>query len=108
MQLPNCEQALVQELKLTGYLLDEDNSKGKSAFFNRIGYQKHNHLLLSDALKELACAGEVIGTESAKFGMKYRVVGPLSNPFNRDVVVLSIWIVDPGSSFPRLVTAYPY
>ena len=108
MQLPNCADAIVQEIKLTGYLLDEENSKGKSHFFNRIGFDKVNFLLLGEALKKLACSGEVIGTELAKFGMKYRVMGFLSNPFGRNMVVLSIWIIDTGNSAPRLVTAYPY
>ena len=110
MKLPNCADAIVQEIKLTGYLLDEENSKGKSFFFNRIGFDKHNFLLLSEALERLACSGEVIGTELAKFGMKYRVVGNLDNPLERDVKVLSIWIfdTDTGSSVPRLVTAYPH
>lgn len=108
MKLPNCADAIVQEIKLTGYLLDEENSKGKSFFFNRIGFDKHNFLSLSEALKRLACSGEVIGTELAKFGMKYKVVGPLENPLDRNADVLSIWIFDTGSSVPRLVTAYPY
>ena len=108
MKLPNCTEAVIHEIKLTGYLLDEDNSKGKSFFFNRIGFDKHNFLLLSEALKRLACSGEVIGTELAKFGMKYRVMGQLDNPLERDVLVLSIWIFDTGSFVPRLITAYPY
>ena len=108
MKLPNCEQAEVQETKLTQYLLDEDNSKGKSFFFTRLGFEKNHFLLLSEALLQVACSGEVIGTELAKFGLKYRVTGRLDNPLNRNVIVLSIWIFDPGSLIPRFVTAYPY
>ncbi|MEZ0606897.1 DUF6883 domain-containing protein [Fibrella sp. WM1] len=107
MKLPNCEQALVQEIKLTGYLLNEENSKGKSHFYNRIGFNEANPFELSLALKLLACSGEVTGTEQTKFGIKYFVVGSLTNPLNRDVVVLSIWIFDQNGSIPRLVTAYP-
>ena len=108
MKLPNCEVALVEEIKLTGYLLDEENSKGKSVFFTRMGFDKPNFRLLREALERLACSGEVIGTELAKFGIKYRVAGPMDNPLNRRMIVLSMWIFDPGSSVPRLVTAYPY
>ena len=35
-KLPNCEQAVIPDLKLHGYLLDEENSKGKSAFFYKM------------------------------------------------------------------------
>ena len=108
MKLPNCENAIIQDIKLTGHLLDEENSKGKSFFFTRLGFEKSNFQLMSNALLQLACSGEVTGTESAKFGLKYRVAGRLDNPLNRDVIVLSIWIFDPGSFVPRLVTAYPY
>lgn len=90
MKLPNCEQAIVQEIKLTGYLLNEENSKGKSYFYNRIGFTEANASERSQALKLLACSGEVIGNEQTRYGIKYFVVGSLANPLNRDVVVLSI------------------
>ncbi len=108
MKLPNCEQAFVQEIKITGYLLNAENSKGKSYFYNRIGFMETNASQLSAALTLLACSGEVIGTEQTGFGIKYFVVGPLVNPMNRYVVVLSIWIFDDNGTIPRLVTAYPY
>lgn len=107
MKLPNCGQALVQEVKLTGYLLNEEKSKGKSYFYNRIGFTEANASELSQSLKTLACSGEVTGTEQTEFGLKYFVVGSLTNPLNRDVVVLSIWIFDQNGPVPRLVTAYP-
>ena len=104
MRLPNCTEAVIHEIKLIGYLLDEENSKGKSLFFNRIGFDKPNFPLLNEALKGLACSGEVIGTELAKFGMKHRVMGYSDNPLERKVLALSIWIFDRGS----FITAYPY
>ncbi|MEZ0484059.1 DUF6883 domain-containing protein [Fibrella aquatica] len=107
MKLPNCEQALVQEIKLTGYLLNEENSKGKSYLYNRIGFTVTNASLLSNALTTLACSGEVTGTQQTEFGLKYFVVGELMNPMDRHVVVLSIWIFDQNGLFPRFVTAYP-
>lgn len=107
MKLPNCEQALVEEVKLTGYLLNEKNSKGKSYFFNRIGFNQATTSELSQAFKLLACSGEVIGTEQTEFGIKYFVVGSLANPLNRDVIVLSVWIFDQNGPIPRLVIAYP-
>lgn len=107
MKLPNCEGALVQEIKLTDYLLHEEKSKGKSYFYNRIGFTEVNASELSQALLLLACQGEVTGTEPNGFGTKYLVVGPLTNPSGRDVVVLSIWIFDQDGPTPRFVTAYP-
>lgn len=108
MKLPNCEQAVIPDLKLHGYLLDEDNSKGKSAFFYRMGFEKEKFWLLSNALAQLACSGELIGTIPGNFGEKYKGVGQLNNPANRDALVLSIWMYDQGSDVPRFITAYPF
>lgn len=51
MGLPRCERAIVQDIKLVSYLLDETNSKGKSTIFNAPGYEKSNFDVLSNALK---------------------------------------------------------
>ena len=107
MKLPNCERAVVQEIKLTGYLLNEENSKGKSYFFNRIGFMESNWQELKDAVQLLACNGEVTGTQKTLFGTKFFVVGTLMNPLNRYVVALSIWIFDQDGPTPRLITVYP-
>jgi hypothetical protein len=106
--LPNCEQAIVEDRKLLNYLLDEEKSEGKTYFYNRLGFFQMNYRELAESLRVLACAGDVIVTIPAKFGLKYQVVGQLNNPYQRDALVLSIWIFDLGSDVPRLVTAYPY
>jgi hypothetical protein len=40
-------------------------------------------------------------------GKKYIVDGELENPTGREAWVRSVWIIDTGTDFPRLVTAYP-
>jgi hypothetical protein len=79
MKLPNCEQALVQEIKLTGDLLSEENSKGKSYFYNRIGFTEANVAELSSALKPLACSGKVTGTLQTQYGPVPRLVTAYPN-----------------------------
>ncbi len=108
MKLPNCDRAIVEDRKLLNYLLDEEKSEGKTYFCNRIGFFKENYEELADALKMLACEGEVIDVIPAKFGVKYQVVGAFQNPVGRDILPLSIWIFGIGSDLPRLVTAYPF
>ncbi|MCY7357331.1 MAG: hypothetical protein LH609_07630 [Rudanella sp.] len=108
MKLPNCEQAIIPDMKLHGYLLNEENSKGKSAFFYKMGFEKEQFGLLKNPLAQLACTGELIGTIPGNFGEKYKVVGQLNNPAGRNALVLSIWMFDPGSDIPRFITAYPF
>ena len=43
----------------------------------------------------------------AVHGKKYIVDGELENPAGKEAWVRSIWIIDAGTDFPRLVTAYP-
>ena len=104
----NWEKAFIADEKLLNYLLDEENSKGKSTFFNLFGFDKNNFEELKSELLNLACSGEVIAAESNIFGVKFTVIGKISSPVNRFPFICSIWIIKKEEDFPRLITAYPY
>lgn len=106
MQLPYLENAQVEERKITGYLLSEDLSEGKVAFFAAFGFTSARWDLLHDALLAHAAAHEVVRVVSSPFGAKYLVEGPLQTPDGRDPRVRSVWIIEAGTNIPRLVTAY--
>ena len=59
MKLTNSENAFIAKEKQLEYLLDEENSKGKSVFFNLFGYFKYNFEDLAIDLIKLASSGEV-------------------------------------------------
>ncbi len=50
MKLPNLKNALIEESKITAYLLSEENSGGKSAFFAAFGFSVEMWEKLRDAL----------------------------------------------------------
>lgn len=50
----------------------------------------------------LATPGQV-----SEFGTKYEIHGTIVGPLGRQAVIRTVWIVDAGEDYPRLVTAYP-
>ena len=107
MKLTNCENAFVAKEKLLDYLLDDENSKGKSIFFHLFGYFKDNFEDLGITLQTLACSGKVTATETTKFGTKFIVDGVVTTPNGRSVYLTSVWIIKNEEDFPRVVTVYP-
>jgi hypothetical protein len=107
MKLTNSENAFIAKEKILDYLLDEENSKGKSVFFNLFGYFKDNFEDLAIDLIKLASSAEVSETEQTKFGLKFVISGNIIAPNGRSIVMTSVWIIKNDEDFPRFVTAYP-
>lgn len=110
MQLPNRENAYIQPQKITGYLLSESHSVGKSKakFFREVGFSEANIHFLEQELLALARFQEVAESSSNSHGEKYVIVGPINTPFDRQVTILTVWIVDIGEVNPRFITARPF
>ena len=106
MQLPYLQNALVEEPKVTQYLLSEERSEGKAAFFAAFGFRLAQWELLRDALLAHASSYEVVRVLKNPYGAKYIVEGSLLSPDSRNPNVRSVWIIDVGTFTPRLVTAY--
>jgi hypothetical protein len=45
--------------------------------------------------------------QPSAFGQKYEVRGTIKGPSGRQAIVLAVWIVLKGESFPRFVTVFP-
>jgi hypothetical protein len=87
--------------------LDDENSKGKSIFFNRCGYFKDNFEMLIQDLKSVALNGQITKREETKFGIKFVVDMEIITANNRTAAFSSVWMIDNESDFPRFITAYP-
>lgn len=107
--LPNGELAVIDEWKITRYLLATDHPVGgpKAAFFRQFGYRPAAWTELRDALHAHVSSGELVSTQEFEFGMKYIVQGSIMTPSGRWVSIRSVWIIPAGEIVPRLVTAYP-
>jgi hypothetical protein len=109
MKLPRNLEAVVPERKLTGYLLSETHSVGrtKAKFFRELGYGEENLIRLKEALIAVAVTSDVTESISTPFGTKYVVDGELDAPAGIRARVRTVWIIESGEDLPRFVTAYP-
>ena len=110
MKLPNGERAVVDLGKVVDYLLNaaHPDNGGKARFFTALGFSAGAADQLAAALRAVAPNGDVLTHRESTHGVKYVVVGRLQSPSGRRPMVRTVWIVDQGQEFPRLVTAYPH
>ncbi|MFB2977595.1 DUF6883 domain-containing protein [Microseira sp. BLCC-F43] len=108
--LPNRENAFIQPAKLTGYLLSETHSVGKSKakFFREFGFNEENVEILEQELLRVARFQEINETITTTHGTKYTIVGTINTPSGKAVNVITVWIIDANQETPRFVTAGPF
>ena len=109
MRIPNLNQSYVAREKITRYLLNHNHPEGESKadFFSRFGFRVEDWDSLSEALRIHIASSDVVEVTETEWGTEYVVEGVLETPDGRSPQVRAVWIVDRGSSFPRLITAYP-
>lgn len=109
MKIPNASLALVEQEKITEYLLNTEHRYGasKARFFFRFGFSLAKWETLAQALREHGQQYEVSRTTKTSFGPRYEVEGVLNTPDGRTPRVRSVWQFDQGEVAPRLITAYP-
>ena len=109
MKLPNAENAVVPEEKITRYLLDLTHKRGgpKAKFFLGHGYSLANWQLLKRDLLWHAVEYEVNQTKLTLHGLKYIIEGKLKLPSGQLRLLRTVWIIHTHEDFPYLVTAYP-
>lgn len=100
MELPNLNNALIEESKITAYLLSEENSGGKSAFFAAFGFTVETWERLRDALQHHIATHEVLRISETIHGVKYIIEGEMQMPDGRSPLVRSVWIIDTGQDAP--------
>lgn len=108
MPIPNSENAVIAEEKIRDYLLNPSHPVGgpKAVWFASIGYTIGNWQDLFDDLLQIARTSENFIAKFSPFGVKYEVVGVIGRSEHRQLLVISVWIVE-DNDLPRLVTAYP-
>lgn len=105
--LPGAERARVERSKVVGYLLDPARSRGKAEFFLRFGFTPERWQEMADALARHGQTGKLVAVVESEYGVRYSVDGPLAAPNGKAPRVRSVWIVEHGKDFPRLITAHP-
>ena len=108
MKLPFPDQAVVEERKLTEYLLNPTHPQGrtKATLLAQFGFDRQRPDELRQALLQLARTADM-QVLTSPYGTKFVGRGRLRTPSGRDVQVATVWILRDGLPPPILVTAYP-
>lgn len=108
-RLPNAHLAVIEESKITEYLLSDNHPTGRSkaGYFQQFGFQPSSWRTLRDALFSHLGTSESTSVVKSKFGTKYIVDGVLRTPDRREPRIIVVWFVATGTIVPKLVTAYP-
>jgi hypothetical protein len=98
-------ELLVEQAKITDYLLMWKAENDKSAFLRRLGYTEEEWETLAEDIRMIARREQTFLSRQAPFGgYLYKVIGKL-----RTFEVVTIWFMDdPASSRCRFVTLYPF
>lgn len=109
MYLPNAANAYIPPAKILDYLLALDHSEGgsKANFLMRFGFNRERWQDLAQALRIHGASYAVGSVTDTPHGPMFTVDGVLITPDGRNPVIRSVWIIDLGRDFPRLVSAYP-
>ena len=108
-RLPNAASATAADAKFRDYLLDANHpmNGGKDAFFQLSGFNRANWFVLKTALLDHPHANPVSATVRTQWGDTYEVVCNCQSPDGRNPCVKSVWVIEPISTDPKFVTAYP-
>jgi hypothetical protein len=109
LQIPNADRAVIDPVKLHGYLLSRSHPVGrlKAAFFDVLGYSSEKWRQLEADLRSQHLSRDVTLETQIPYGQKYLIHATLVGPSGRSADVVSVWVVRTGEEWPRFVTAYP-
>jgi hypothetical protein len=106
MKLPYLDNILIEDRKLSEYLLNinHPDGKNKAMFFaaNKLDKESLKNLLLLQ-VKE----NEVKEVITLEFGTKYIIESKVKSPNSSTFILRSVWIVYLNEKFVKLITAYP-
>lgn len=108
MKLPNGDNAVVQDQKLYGYLLNEqhEHNPGHAVLFRRLlGITPDNAGILREALLRAAADEPIAHHCATPFGVRYQIDFSMTGPRGR-YTIRSAWQIEHDARVPRLVTAY--
>lgn len=109
MKLPNRDRAVIAPEKLVQYLLNTEHRRGgpKARVLAHFGYRADNWHQLESDIRRFHLDQEVEVVKQTLYGMRYEIRAPLQTPDSRPLMLRTIWQIDEGTDFPRLITLFP-
>lgn len=109
MKLPNRKLALIARDKLTDYVLNVTHRRGgpKARLLARFGYHLGNSDQLAADIRTYHVESDVEAEYTTPYGVRYEIRASLQTPSGRNLTIRTIWQIDTGTDFPRLITLFP-
>jgi hypothetical protein len=109
VKVPNAENAVIGPEKLYLYLLNPAHRRGgsKARVLLSLGYSIANWEQLDADLRAQHLTADVECQTDSDYGDRFEIVAPLIGPNRRSILFRSIWQIDIGTDYPRLITIYP-
>ena len=109
MKIPNSYRAVIEPSKLTEYLLNTEHKRGgtKAKLLLQFGYSPDNWQQLESDIRKFHLTVDVNLIKETTYGTRYEVSANLLTPINRLLLVKTVWQIDTGTDFPRLITLFP-
>jgi hypothetical protein len=108
MRLPNFQDAFIDLAKLTDYVLDPNDPRGRHkarVFRSALGISKANASELKRLLLEALGHHEAVRGEPDFYGQRYVVDCKIVTDTG-EAMVRTAWIIRRNEEFPRLTTCY--
>jgi hypothetical protein len=109
VRLPDADQAVIDPLKVHGYLLSPTHAIGrfKARFFAALGYAAERWQEFEADVRAQHLTQDAELSESLPAGKLFTIRAILKGRNGQSAVVLSVWFVPSAGGPPRFVTAYP-
>ena len=107
-QLPNVGNAVLDDAKITKYLLNDvhPQNQGKAKFFMLFGFMLANWQELRKALLDHPHNNSVVNQTTFRYGEMYEIGCSIASPDGRNPCVRSFWAIEPPGTDPKFITAY--
>ena len=109
MKVPNAQNAVIEKEKTSSYLLNLEHKRGgsKAVLLYSLGYAADLWERLAEDIRRDHLTSDAIEIRETSWGKRYDVVAPLNGPSGDTLMFRSVWQIDLGLDYPRLITMYP-
>lgn len=109
MPIPNANRAIIEEQKISNYLLNTDHRQGgsKAVLLIQFGYDPADWMRLANDLRRDHLIKDPDVIRTTLYGERYEICAPLQTPSGRLLIVRSVWQIDLDTVSPRFITLHP-
>ena len=107
--LPNCKNAHIDPNKIINYVLNPNHPVGGNkarVFESALGFNQSNaNQLMTQIQQLLPNSSAILGTKDP-YGQRFTVDMRITGPNGNTATIRTGWIIEVGSTVPRLTTTY--